>query len=172
MSTSEIDTNIVPLSQFSGHMGLFVKLLAYPPGRQAELQHEGDVALLDRLDDARSGRPIGDLDEDVLAAVLVAINDEFFERFWRLAGAEDEPLTERLDNHFLPRQRAFAERQAQARAVGEVRARSEGEAKLTEMRGWIGFERAGIAEAQARVDAMEHELAAAASRWGQEAWPA
>jgi hypothetical protein len=172
VTDTDADTTITPLSELRGGPRELREQIFYEqkPGRDRKFSC--DLHLLGLLNEALGpGMRVGDLDERALRDILDRAEDDLYDRGWRLAGDDSDPPLARVDEHFAPRQAAYKAMLAEQARQREARARQAAEQRLNEQRGWIGFQREAIEQAQARLEAMEQELEADAARLGVPAWP-
>jgi molybdopterin converting factor small subunit len=167
---------IAPLSDFRGDLRGFLTRLSYASdhggttSRQAR-RYEGDARLLARLQPfVGPDGCVGELGEETLRDVVGEVEDELIDR-WRLSGEESQPILERLDAHFAGQQEAWLKQRREQEAHTALLARDREMQRLDELRIGISVARQAVKDIQARVKAMERELAAQAKRLGLPAWP-
>jgi len=174
MTTDTFQTT--PLSESRGDLRGFLTRLSYASdlrgvtSRQAR-RFEGDARLLARLQPLIGPDGcVGELGEETLLDMVAEVEDELIDR-WRLQGDESRPILERLDAHFARQQEAWLKQRREQEAHTALLARDREMQGLDALRIGISMGRQAVKDTEARVEAMERELAAEAERLGVPAWP-
>jgi hypothetical protein len=175
MATETEIVAAVPFSGFRGDAHEFLTRVSYTcPGEAVRARDmrraEGDCLLLTRVLSAVG--PDGcaaELGEETLRDIVEEVEDRL--PGWRLSGDDSQSVLERLDAHFAGRQRAWLEQRRERDALLAARARAEQEHALDELRAGIATARQALKDTEARIEAMEDQLAAEAERLGVPVWP-